>query len=143
MAWFQRRPGGFRRSPRIKDNPAGRAPNEGDIGKVKATDLIDLVLQNLVEAEIQIQSSNSLQRGVDAVEVLALSQELIALDIPGHMAGIGLDLHRVRRRDETLLLLLEIPLVGEVHRGPCLLDNFDRVLRRWFAFGVKMFDFGR
>ena len=80
---FKPCPGSFRRSRRIEDNPAGLAPDEGDIGQVKAAHLIDLVLQNLVEAEIQVQSSYSLQRGVDAVEVLALRQELIPLDIPG------------------------------------------------------------
>ncbi len=68
---------------------------------------------------------------------------MITLDIPGHVAGIGHNLHRFRSGDEALLLLVKVPRVGEGHGGARLLDYLDRVLRRWFALGVKMFDFDR
>ena len=46
-----------------------------------------------------------------------LVEELEALHVPGDMAGVGHDLQFRHWRDEALLLLFEVPLVGE-GQGP-------------------------
>ena len=54
------------------------------------------------------------------------------------MAGIGHDLEVLHRRDEALLLLLEIARVGERQRRLGLLEHVEREFRRRFTFGMKM-----
>ena len=50
---------------------------------------------------------------MNAVEVLLLVEELEPLHVPGDVAGVGHDLQFLHRSDQPLLLLLEIPCVGE------------------------------
>ena len=65
------------------------------------------------------------QRGMDAVEVVLLVEELEALHVPGDVAGIGLDLQVGHLGDEPLLLLVEIARVGERQGRLRLLKNVE------------------
>ena len=75
---------------------------------------------------------------MDAGELLPGRKELVALHVPGHMAGLGHDLHRIRGCDKSLRILFEVPRVGEGQFGLRLLQHLDRVLRRWIALGVEV-----
>ena len=50
---------------------------------------------------------------MDAVEFDVFVQKLKPLHVPSDMAGIRHDLEILHGSDEPLLLLLEIPLIGE------------------------------
>ena len=70
---------------------------------------------------------------MDAVEFVLLVEELEPLHVPGDVAGIGHDLQVLHRGDQALLLLLEIPRVGERQRRLGLASstssvNFDGAL---------------
>ena len=109
---FQGGPGGFLHGQGIDDDPAGFALDEGDDGQVVTPHLVDAG-SNLVQAETHVQDRLSLQRRVDAVEVLALQQEVVAAQIPGHATFIILDHLVIRDGDEAMLGLFKIPLVGQ------------------------------
>ena len=75
---------------------------------------------------------------MDTGKILALHEPVVALHVPGHVAGIRHDLLVRRRRDEALLLLRKVPLVGEGQRGPRLLQDLLRVLGRGLALWVEV-----
>jgi hypothetical protein len=50
---------------------------------------------------------------MDAVEILALQQPLVAAHVPGDMARLSHNLFVIGGCDKPLFLLLEIPLVIE------------------------------
>jgi len=83
----------------------------------------------------------TLQRGVDAVEVRAPQQELVAAHIPGHVAGVGHDLFVRRRGNEAALGFLKITLVLERQRGAQALLQLDRELRWHPSLRMEMFLF--
>ena len=127
----------FRGHQRIEHDPAGLAPHEGDVGEIEPADLID-ARDHLVEPVIVIELRLTKQRGMDAVELVLCIEKLEPLHVPRHMAGIGHDLEVLHRRDEALLLLLEVSLVGERQRGLGLLEHVQRELRRRLTFGMEM-----
>jgi hypothetical protein len=49
-----RRAGRFRRHQRVKNDPAGLAPDERDVGEVEAADLVN-VRDHLVQAVVVVQ----------------------------------------------------------------------------------------
>ncbi len=75
---------------------------------------------------------------MDTLERLSGRQELVALHVPGVVAGPGLDLHRIRSGDESLLILFEVALVGEGQRGLGLREDLPRVLGRCFPLWVEV-----
>ena len=112
---------------RVEDDPAGLAPDEGDVGEVETADLVDAG-DDLVEPVVVVQLGLAEQRGMDAVEFVLLIQELEPLHVPGDMAGIGHDLQVLHRSDEALLLLLEVPLVGKWQGRLGFVQNLQREL---------------
>ena len=132
-----RRANHFRGHQRVDHDPAGLAPDEGDVGEVEPADLVDAG-DHLVESVVVVQHGLAEQRGVNAVEVFLFFQELKPLHVPGDVAGVGLDLEILHRSDEALLLLLEISLVGERQRGLGLLEHLEREFRGCFALGMEM-----
>ena len=87
-------PGGAHRlgaDQRVEDDPAGLAAHEGDVGQVEAAHLVDAG-DHLVEPVVVVEPGLTEQRGVDAVELVLLVEELEPLHVPGDMAGIGHDL---------------------------------------------------
>ncbi len=96
----------------IEHDPTGLAAHEGNVREIEAAHLIDAG-DHLVESVVVVQFGLTQQRGVDAVELVLLIQELEALHVPRYMAGIGHDLEVFHRSDEALLLLLDIPRIGE------------------------------
>ena len=76
-----RRANHFRGHQRIKDNPAGLAPDEGDVGQVEAADLID-ARDHLVEPVVVVQFGLTQQRGMNAVEFLLRIQKLETAPCP-------------------------------------------------------------
>ena len=116
---LEQRPGGtdgLKAHQRVEHDPAGLAANKGDVGQVEAAHLIDAG-DHLIEAVIVVEPRLAVQRRMDAVELLRLVEELEALHVPGDMAGVGHDLQFRHWRDEALLLLFEVPLIGE-GQGP-------------------------
>ena len=97
----------------VENDPAGVALDEGDVGQVEAAHLVDLAGQHFIQAVGHVEDGLALQRGVDAVEILALQQEAVAFHVPGHVAGIGHDLLERRHGDQAALGFLEIALVLE------------------------------
>ena len=79
------RAGGFLGRQRVEHDPAGIALDEGDVGEVEAAHLIDLARHHFVETVGHIQHGLALQRGVNALEVLALQQPLVAAHVPGNV----------------------------------------------------------
>ena len=75
---------------------------------------------------------------MDAVEFVLLVEELEPLHVPGDMAGVGHDLEVFHRSNQTLLLLLEISLVGERQRRLRLFQDLQREFRRGLALGMEM-----
>ena len=135
---FERRAGGFLGGQRIEDDPAGIALDEADVGQVIAAHLVDPARHDLVEPVGHVQYGLALQRRVDALEVLALQQPLVAGHVPGDVAGIGHDLLVGRLGDEAFLGLVEVTLVLERQGGGDTLAQFDGVLRRQGAFRVEV-----
>ena len=123
---FPRRANHFRGHQRVKDDPAGLAPDEGDVGQVKAADLID-ARDHLVEPVIVVQYGLTEQRRMNAVEFVLGVQKLEPLHVPGDMASVRHDLEIFHGSNETLLLLLEISLVAERQRRLCLIFNTSSV----------------
>ena len=132
-----RRANHFRGHQRVEDDPAGLAPDEGDVGEVEAADLVD-ARDHLVEPVVVVQYGLAEQRGMNAVEFVLRIQKLKPLHVPGDMAGVRHDLEILHRSNEALLLLLEISLVGERQRRLCLLEHVQREFRWCFALGMKM-----
>ena len=60
---------------RVDDDPALISPDKGDIGEIKTANLVN-TWDDLVQAIVHVQGALALQRGVDAVELLA--RELFA-----------------------------------------------------------------
>ena len=115
---LERGAGGFLGGQRVEHDPAGVALDEADVGEVEAAHLVDAARHHLVEAVAHVQDGLALQRRVDALEVLAGQQPLVALHVPGDVAGVGHDLLVRRRGDEALLRLVEIALVVEGQLRP-------------------------
>ena len=67
-----------------------------------------------------------------------LVEELEALHVPGDVAGVGHDLQLRHRGDEALLLLLEVPGVGEGQSRLRLPEHLEGELRRRLALRVEM-----
>ncbi|PII37696.1 hypothetical protein T190_31565 [Sinorhizobium meliloti CCBAU 01290] len=78
---------------------------------------------------------------MNAVEVLALQQELVALHIPGHITRLGHDLLIGRGRDEALLGFLEVALIFKRERLALPILEVDRELRGHFAFWMEVLSF--
>jgi hypothetical protein len=66
-----------------------------------------------IKAETHVQDRLPRQGRVDAVEVLAWQQEIVATEIPGHATFIILDGAVIRSGEEAMLGFLKIPLIGE------------------------------
>ena len=75
---------------------------------------------------------------MDALELDAIQDEVEALQVSGHVAGIGHDLLGSGRRNEPSLVFLEVPIVVERQAGARLLEHPDRVLGRQLALGVEV-----
>ena len=132
-----RRANHFRGHQRVKDDPAGLAPDEGDVGQVEAADLID-ARDHLVEPVVVVQFGLTQQRGMDAVEFVLRIQKLKPLHVPGDMASVSHDLEIFHGSNKSLLLLLEISLVGERQRRLRLFQDLQREFRRGLALGMEM-----
>ena len=77
------------------------------------------------------------QRGMDAVELLLLVEELEALHVPGDVAGVGHDHHVGHRGDEPALVLVEVAGVGERQSRPRLQQRLERELEGALPLGWK------
>jgi hypothetical protein len=130
--------GGFLCRQRVEDDPAGIALDEADVGQIKAAHLVDPARDDLIEPVGHVEDGLALQRRVDALEVLALQQPLVAAHVPGHVAGIGHDLLVRRLGNEALLRFIEVALVLEGQRCRDALAQFDGELGRQGALGVEV-----
>ena len=68
---------------------------------------------DLIEAVGHVEDCLALQRGIDAIEILALEQEFVTTHVPGDVAGLSHDLLVRRRSDEAALGFLKIALIIE------------------------------
>jgi len=102
--------GGLDSSGCVENDPTGLAPNECHVGEVESPHLPDPG-HHLIEAVIHIEDRLTLQRGVNAVEVLAVHQEVVPPHVPGDVAGIRHDLGVIRLGYESSVLFLEVPFV--------------------------------
>ena len=109
----QGRPGCFLTGEGIKHDPTFIALDEGDIGQVEAPHLVDLARHHLIEAIGHVQQGLALEGGMNALEILALQQPVVAAHVPGHPAIVPQDLSVGRGGHKTPLGLLQIPLVGK------------------------------
>ncbi|MCY1522326.1 hypothetical protein D9M68_571750 [compost metagenome] len=105
--------GRFLGRQRIEDDPSGITFDEGDVGKIEAAHLIDPLGYHLIQAIGHVECGLTLQRRVNAVEPLAFEQVLVAAHVPGHVAGLGLDLLVRRSGDKAFLRFLEVALILE------------------------------
>ena len=86
-----RRANHFRGHQRVDHDPAGLAPDEGDVGEVEAADLVD-ARDHLIESVVVVQHGLAEQRGMNAVEFVLRFQKLKPLHVPGDMASVRHDL---------------------------------------------------
>ena len=81
------------------------ALDEGDVGQIVTTDLIDPVRQDFVKAVVHVEDGLPLQGRMDAVEVLALKQKLKDARVSRARAVVPLDLLVVRCGNKSVPLL--------------------------------------
>ena len=127
----------FRANQGVEDDPTGLAADEGDVGQVEAAHLVD-ARDHLIETVVGGKSGLTKQRGMDAVEVVLLMQELKPLHVPSDVAGVGPDLQVLHGSDKPPSVLLDVPRVGKRQAGACLLEYIEGVLRWRFALGMEM-----
>jgi hypothetical protein len=65
---------------------------------------------------------------MDAVEFLAVHEPLVALHVPGDVAGLGHDLFVVGGCEEALFRLVEVALVFERQESFLFASHLDREL---------------
>ena len=133
-------PGGadrFGGDERIEDNPTGLAAHERDVGEIEATDLIN-ARDDFVEAVIVVELRLAQQRGMDAVEVILLVEELEPLHVPCDMTRIRLDLQFLHWGNEPLLLFVEVAGIAEGKGRFGLLQDVQRERRRRLALGMEV-----
>ena len=106
----------------VIDDPAGLAADEGHVGQVDAADLVD-ARDDLVETVIVVQFGYAQQRGMNAVEIVLLVEELKPLHVPGDVARVRHDLEVRHGSDQPLLLLLEILGIAERQLVARLLEH--------------------
>ena len=75
---------------------------------------------------------------MNAVELVLLVEELKPLHVPGDVPCVRHDLEVRHLGDQPLLLLVEVPRVGERQTGARLLEHVHGELRWGFAFGMEM-----
>ena len=75
---------------------------------------------------------------MDAVEILALQQVLVAAHVPGHVAGFGHDLLVGRCGDKALLRFLEVAFVLERQALAQGILHLDGIGRWQLALGVEV-----
>jgi hypothetical protein len=68
---------------------------------------------SLVEPVVLVELGDAVQRRVHAIELILLVDEVEGIHVPGDMARVGHDLALLHRRDEALLVLVEIAGVVE------------------------------
>ena len=137
----QRRPGGFLGGQRIENDPAGVALDEADVSQVETSHLVDFTGQHFIETIGHVKHGLPLQRGMNALEILAFQQEPIAGHVPGDVTGISHDLFVRRRGDEALPGLVEVPLVLEGQRCLDAVAQVNGELRRHLAQRVEVLAF--
>ena len=123
---LQSGPGCFLDGQGIDDDPAGLALDEGDDGQVEAAHLVNAG-DNLKKAEIHVQDGLPLQGRVDAVEVQALQQEVVAAEVPGNAALVILDHLVIGDGDEAMPGLFKISLIGQGQDLSLLLLRLDGI----------------
>ncbi len=128
----------LRGGQRVEDDPARVALDEADVGEVVAAHLVDATRHHLVEAVSHVEHGLALQRGMDAREVLAREQPLVAAHVPGDVARVGHDLLVRRLGDEALLRFVEVALVAERQLGLEAVADLERESRRWLALRIKV-----
>ncbi|MNN68297.1 hypothetical protein D3C81_1839960 [compost metagenome] len=109
--------GGGRRGQRVDDDPAGLALDEGDVGQIEATHLVDTVT-DLVQTVLEVEQRLSLQARVDGFERLAGIEELVAAQLPGNGAVVVLDHQVFRALDQAFLDTIKVGAIAE--RKACL-----------------------
>ncbi|MCY1301840.1 hypothetical protein D9M70_514740 [compost metagenome] len=105
--------GGLPRHQGVEHNPARIALDEGDVGQVKPTHLVNFFRNDLIQTEGHVEYRLALQRRIDAVEVLPALQEVIAPHIPGDIPRLGHNLVVGRCSDEAFPGFFKIAFVGE------------------------------
>ncbi len=134
---FRRGAHRFGRDQRIEHDPARLAAHEGDVGEIHPAHLVDAG-NHFIEAVVVVQPRDAEHRGVDAIEFPVLVEELEALHVHGVVARVGLDPEIRHRRDEALLLFVEIARVGEGKRRLRLPQDLKRMGRGRLALGMEV-----
>ena len=94
----------------INGDPAGLAPDKGQIRHINAAHLVDLSRQHLKNTCLDIRLAVEPQTGVNRIRHRLLFQKIIRLQIPDHIAGLVLQPESVqlfrqpRRASATSLL---------------------------------------
>ena len=135
---FERRPRRLLRGQRVEHDPAGVALDEADVREIEAAHLVDAARHHLVQPVTHVEHRLPLQRGMNAREILAGQQPLVALHVPGHVPRIGLDLLVRGCSDEATCRFVEVPLVVERQLGLQAVAQFERERRRWLALRVEV-----
>ena len=105
--------GALHRHEGIKDDPAGIALDESDVGHVVAPDLVDAV-GDLEQAVDVVELGIAPQAGVDSVGGVGILQEGIGVLTPDHLAALVLQLQGFGGANEAPLGKLQLPLVIKV-----------------------------
>ncbi|MNI27713.1 hypothetical protein D3C73_814620 [compost metagenome] len=110
--------GGVWRNEGVEDDPALVALDEGDVGEIETTDLIDAV-GDLVQAVLHGKLGVAPQTGVDGIGgcLVQAYVGLVLLQIPDNVALVILDGQGVRFGDEAPLGIGEVLLVVERQAG--------------------------
>ena len=114
----QGRLGGVWRNERIKDDPAFVALDEGDVGEIETTDLIDVV-GDLEQAVLHGELGVAPQAGVDGIggRLVQAYVGLVLLQIPDDVALVILDGQGLWLGDKASLRVGKILLVVEWQTG--------------------------
>ncbi|MNJ26137.1 hypothetical protein D3C77_206030 [compost metagenome] len=111
---FQRGLGGFYREQGVEDNPAGPAFDEGHVGQVIATHLVDLV-GDLEQAVLHVQLGHAPQARVDRIGrgLVDADEALVGGHVPDHFAAGIADGQFLGLGDQPALRVLEVLAVVE------------------------------
>ena len=133
-------PGGphrIRGDKAVEHDPSRLAADERGLGEVDPADLVDPG-NDLVKTVVVVELADAVHRRMDRVELVPLVEKLEPRHVPGHAAGVVLDLHPGHAGDQAASLLVEVAGVAEGERLLRLPQHLLRELRRSLPLGVEM-----
>ena len=96
----------------INGDPAGLAPDKGQIRHINAAHLVDLSRQHLKNTCLDIRLAVEPQTGVNRIRHRLLFQKIIRLQIPDHIAGLVLQPESVQLFQAATLCQRHFAVIG-------------------------------